>query len=317
MISLAQPFIPFSSRNSVELCLNSGWVSGGGKYVGEFEAEIANACNVKWAVATITGTAALHLALAAVGIGYGDIVKIPSLTFIGTANAAIMAGVKDLLFADIEGSIENWCPDLHRLDSATACVIDAAPAIGMDLSEHRICSLSFNGNKVITTGQGGAVVGMEDKDEERVREIINLCRKDRETYECCGIGYNYAMPNINAALGMGQIKFLGGILEERKYIRERYAQHMTMLPSQWACVVVLPKNNNVEVSSMLRQSGISARPFWHPLSTMSHLRLYTYYRSEACPRAEKDHGRLMMIPCYLGLTNRQQDRIIEECKKYL
>jgi perosamine synthetase len=236
-------------------CIRSGWVSSLGEYVRRFEREFAAYCGVRYGVATHNGTVALHLALAALGIGPGDEVILPSLTFVATANAVAYTGAKPV-FADSEPYTWNIDPEAvarlitprtraiiavhlygHPADmdplraladqNGLTIIEDAAEAHGARYKGRRVGSLggvaifSFFGNKIITTGEGGMVLTDDDALAERCLFLENQARHKENPYWHSEIGYNYRMTNVQAALGVAQL----GRIEELIAIRGRNAAH--------------------------------------------------------------------------------------------
>lgn len=324
MIPLFYPWIGFEARDRIDHTLSKGWVGANGTAVREFEDEVAQACNVNWAIATVTGTAALHLALHASGVGRNTIVNMPTLTFVGTANAALYLGANLNLFDGINRQDpDQWSPDIRALSWGLDgdCVVDAAPAIGQDLSKFRLSTLSFNANKPVTTGQGGAILGTVEDDYYEIKRMLSLC-KIGDTYDCDGLGFNVGMAAVNAAIGYPQVRHIQSILSARAEVMQRYRDAgLVILPSTWTAVWRLPAGpGNREIAEKLRRAGIGARPFWHPLHLMAHTqraRFPVYSNDRHLAVSATIHDRLLMIPCYYGLTNKDQDKVIEECVKYL
>ncbi len=255
MIPVAEPLLGDKELEYVTDCIRSGWVSSVGEYVRRFEREFAAYCGVRYGVATHNGTVALHLALVALGIGPGDEVIVPTLTFVATANAVTYTGATPV-FVDSEPRTWNLDPEAaaRAVTPRTRAIIavhlyghpadmdplralanehgltlieDAAEAHGARYKGRRAGSLSdvaifsFMGNKIITTGEGGMVLTDDDALAERCFFLENHARQKENPYWHTEIGYNYRMTNLQAALGVAQL----GRIEELVAIRLRNAVH--------------------------------------------------------------------------------------------
>jgi perosamine synthetase len=190
-------------------------------------------------------------------------------------------------------------------------VIDAAPMLGNLLDgdgDGPMACLSFNGNKTITTGQGGAVVGDDPEQERQVRHLASVAKSG--PYEFDRPGFNYRMPNLNAAMGCAQMERLEEFRAAKVLTMQRYRQAgLDMLPSGWMAVWYAGDNRMTKIMH-LNALGIDARPFWKPLH------LQAPYRD--CPRAplpstEAIWDKLICLPCSTNLTAEDQDRVIEGC----
>jgi perosamine synthetase len=234
----------------------STWISSSGQYITDFEKGFAKFCGCKHGVATSNGTTALHLALTACGIGRGDEVIIPDLTFAATANVVFHAGAAPVI-VDIER--ESWCIDPQEIEKAitpkTKAIIpvhlygqpcdmgrimkiarkhklfvieDCAEAHGARFAGQVVGSFgdvgcfSFFGNKVITTGEGGMCVTQSAGLNERMRTLRDHGMSRDKKYWHDVIGFNYRMTNLQAAIGLAQVERVGEILEQRKKVEDQY-----------------------------------------------------------------------------------------------
>jgi perosamine synthetase len=240
MIPVAAPVLGEKELEYVTDCVRSGWVSSLGEYVRRFEREFAAYCGVRYGVATHNGTVALHLVLAALGIGPGDEVIVPTLTFVATGNAVAYTGATPI-FVDSEPVTWNIDAALaaQAITPRTRAIIavhlyghpadmdplraladehgltlieDAAEAHGARYKGRRTGSLgdvavfSFYGNKIITTGEGGMVVTDDAALVERCYFLENQAKSKENPYWHAEIGYNYRMTNVQAALGVAQLE---------------------------------------------------------------------------------------------------------------
>ncbi|MFQ6014129.1 MAG: DegT/DnrJ/EryC1/StrS family aminotransferase [Anaerolineae bacterium] len=259
MIPVTEVSLGPREREYVLDCLDSGWISSLGKYVGLFEEGFSRYCGVHYGVATSNGTTALHLALATLGIGPDDEVIVPTLTFVATVNAVTYTGARPLF---IDSEPETWNLDPGHLEKMitprTRAIIpvhlyghpvdmdpvraiaarhglyiieDAAEAHGAQYKGRKAGSLShlacfsFYGNKIITTGEGGMVI-TDDKDlAQRAAWLRDQAMDQDRRYWHAAIGYNYRLTNVQAAIGLAQLERI----EEFVVIKRKNAALYTSL----------------------------------------------------------------------------------------
>ncbi len=264
MIPIAEPSFEGKELEYVTDCVRSGWVSSLGQYVKRFEQEFAAFCGVRHGVATHNGTVALHLALAALGIGAGNEVILPTLTFVATANAVTYAGATPIL-VDSESHTWNIAPEAvaraitprtraiiavhlygHPADMDSlralaeqhdlALIEDAAEAHGARYKGRRAGSLSdvaifsFFGNKIITTGEGGMILTDDSALAERCFFLENQARHKENPYWHPEIGYNYRMTNLQAALGVAQLERIEDLIAVRIRNAAHYGRRLSEVP---------------------------------------------------------------------------------------
>lgn len=242
----------------------STWVSSTGKYIDMFEENFANYCGVKYGVAVSNGTAALHLALLALGIRAGDEVIVPDITFAATINAVLYVGATPVI-VDIEK--DSWCINPDEIEKAitpkTKAVIpvhiygqpcnmkkimhiankynlfvieDCAEAHGAAFEQRLVGSFgdiscfSFFGNKVITTGEGGMCLTDSEELNNRIRLLKDHGMSKERKYYHEIIGYNYRMTNLQAAIGMAQLEKIDVMLEKRNELEEMYRTILGSIP---------------------------------------------------------------------------------------
>lgn len=259
-IPISKPTIGPRERELVLDALDSGWVSSIGKYIDRFEEEFARYCGTRYALAVSNGTTGLHLALAALGLGPGDEVIIPDLTFVATANAVAYTGATPVL-ADIDA--ETLCLDpvsvkalitprtraiipVHLyghpadMDALTeiadargiAVIEDAAEAHGAEYRGRRVGGLgqcgvfSFYGNKVITTGEGGMLTTDDADFWQRAKRLRDHAMSPTRRYFHEERGFNYRITNLQAALGVAQLERIDDFLNRRAEIMGWYRQEV-------------------------------------------------------------------------------------------
>jgi perosamine synthetase len=256
MIPIMGPLIDHQEIDRVMDCLNTGWISSQGKYIAAFEQGFAEFCGTRFGIATSNGTTALHLALVTLGIGPGDEVIVPSLSFIATANVVIHAGARPI-FADV--SQETWTLDSEQVEplitERTRAIIpvhlyghpaqmtpllelaeknkfwvveDAAEAHGAEYRGIKVGGLghlgcfSFYGNKIISTGEGGMIVTDNPDWADRARMLRDHGMSRERKYWHPLVGFNYRLTNVQAAIGLGQMTKLEAILEKKQKIAAYY-----------------------------------------------------------------------------------------------
>ncbi|HHY55465.1 MAG TPA: DegT/DnrJ/EryC1/StrS family aminotransferase, partial [Chloroflexi bacterium] len=244
--------------------VRSGWISSLGAYVTRFEEAFARFCGVRHAISVSNGTVAIHLALHALGIGPGDEVIVPSLTFVATANAVHYTGATPV-FADVDPV--TWCLDpadvRRRLTSRTRAVIpvhlyghpapmpdlqalaaehdllvieDAAEAHGAAIVGRRvggwgrIGAFSFYANKIITTGEGGMLTTDDDALAARCRMLRDHAMPPQRRYWHDEVGFNYRMTNLQAAVGVAQMERIDSFIRRKREIAARYREELADIP---------------------------------------------------------------------------------------
>lgn len=367
-INLHEPKFNGNEWCYLKECLDSGWVSSVGKFVDQFEKQLAEYTGVKKAVAVVNGTAALHIALKLVGVKDNDEVLIPALTFIATANAVTYCGAFPH-FVDSEertlgvssSKLELYLKEIteikfgecfnkktgrrikavvpmhtfgHPVDLeplVDVCdhfklelVEDAAESLGSFYKARhtgnwgKLSILSFNGNKIVTTGGGGAIL-TNDVELGNIAKHITTTAKipHKWKFEHDMVGYNYRLPNINAALGCAQLEQLPQFLEKKRRLAEQYANAFANIQgikffkepefaksNYWLNAVLLDEQYASQRDAVLEatnDNGIMTRPAWKLMPKLPMFRL--------CPQmdltiAESLERRIINIPssaCLGGL----------------
>jgi pyridoxal phosphate-dependent aminotransferase EpsN len=336
--------------------------------VDAFERELAQAVEVGHAAALSSGTAALHLALRLLGVGPGDEVLCPTLTFAGTAFPVVYEGARPV-FLDVHP--ETWTLDpallaeelerrsrAGRLPAAVvtvdlygqsadqapilaACaahgvpvVEDAAEALGASYHGRsvggfgRFGVFSFNGNKVLTTSGGGALVSDDGEAVARARKLASQAREPVVHYEHRELGFNYRLSNLLAAVGRGQLRVLGERVAARRRTFERYREALADLPgigfmpeapygrsSRWlTCVTIDPGAAGVDreaVRLALEAADVEARPLWKPM----HLQpVFAGCETVGGAVAEGLFERGLCLPSGSSLTDADRERVVERVR---
>ncbi|MBI2549705.1 DegT/DnrJ/EryC1/StrS family aminotransferase [Candidatus Woesearchaeota archaeon] len=255
-IPVSEPLLGGNEEKYVLECVRSSWISSIGEFIPEFEVKFAKFCGAKYGVAVMNGTAALQLALAALGIKNGDEVIVPDLTFVATANAVMHAGAKPV-FVDAEQG--TWNIDTEKIMATitkkTKAIIpvhlyghpcdmgaimkvakehnlfvveDAAEAHGAEYKGKKVGSFgnvgcfSFYGNKILSTGEGGMCVTNDKKLSERMHFLKDHAMSPERKYFHPEIGYNFRMTNVQAALGLAQLEQIDKFLVAKRKNAEIY-----------------------------------------------------------------------------------------------
>ena len=355
-IPLAVPDIRGNVKKPLLKIINDNWVSTAGKEIDIFEKNIAKIAQSKYALATITGSAALHLALKTLGIGNNDKVLVPDLTFAATINAVILSGAIPII---IDINNYNWTLDLKlteiaiKLHKPKAIIVvhtlgnpaeltelvflckkykvllieDAAGAIGSSYKNKSIGSFgqagiySFNGNKIITTGGGGALIFNSKKMFLKAKVLYSQARIGVE-YNYNDVGYNYRMPNLNAVLGLAQLKYLPEMIEDKRKIASIYDKafygknDISLMPrlkegesSCWLySIQTASKKDSLCLIKYLSENNIQARLFWNALSLQTPYKKYIKHLNGVSHRLS---GTIISIPCSSSLKEEDQMKVIK------
>ena len=356
-VTLHRPVFAGNEKQYLADCIDSNFVSSVGAKVTEFEQHCAAFTGTKFAIATVNGTAALHIALQLAGVARGDEVITQALSFIATCNAVTYAGATPV-FVDVDEDtlglspaalsaflteyaekIADGCFNRKTGKRFAACVPmhtfgfpcriaeikavcaewgiplieDAAESLGSYVgSAHTgtfglLATLSFNGNKVITTGGGGMILTNDAAIAKRAKHLTTTA-KVPHPYEFVHdeVGYNYRLPNLNAALGCAQMEQLPGFLTVKREIAARYhaffAEQGVRTVSErdgtranyWLNAIVL--NSLDERDDFLRETnaaGVMTRPIWR---LMSHLDLFRDCQNDGLPVSQWLEQRVVNVP---------------------
>lgn len=269
VIPLCEPVLGGNEGAYLSECLESNWVSSAGPFVDRFEREFATRLATSHSVVTCSGTAAIHVALHALGVGPGDEVLVPTFTFIASVNPIAYLGASPVL-VDCEQETWNVDPELVVSEVAARAksghmpkaivvvhlyghpadlnpILEVADRHGIGVIEDateslgatyrgksvgtlgRIGCFSFNGNKIMTTGGGGMLVTEDRELARRARHLTTQARVPGDEYRHDEIGYNYRLTNIQAALGVAQLEQLESFVERKQAIAARYHRGLSDL----------------------------------------------------------------------------------------
>ncbi|MCX6075291.1 MAG: LegC family aminotransferase [Campylobacterales bacterium] len=362
-IPLHEPRFFGNEKKYLNECIDSTFVSSVGKFVDNFEKVFALKVGSKYAVATVNGTAALHIALILAGVEHGDEVITQPLTFIATCNAISYCGAKPV-FVDVgldtmglsPKSLENFltihceivdkkcinkttgktikaCVPMHtfghpcRVDEIkTICdawhvelIEDAAESLGSYYKEKhtgtfgKLGAFSFNGNKIITSGGGGVIVTDDEALAKRAKHLTTTA-KIPHAYEFVHdmIGYNYRLPNLNAALLVAQLEQLNGFLENKRALANEYAEFFSKSAdikfikepkdaksNYWLQAVLLKdKKERDEFLEFTNKNGVMTRPIWR---LMNELEMFKTCQCSDLTHSKYLEERVVNIPSSVRL----------------
>ncbi len=263
-IPVYEPWLGEPEEKLVQEVMRSGWISSLGKYIPQFEDEFSSYCGSTFGITTSNGTTALHLAIHALGIGPGDEVIVPALTFVASANSVQYTGARPV-FADVDA--ETWTispeevarlitprtkaimpvhlygqmaamPELMELAQAHNLWVieDAAEAHGASIGGRRagswgtIGAFSFFGNKIITTGEGGMLLTDDEVLAARCRQLRDHGMPPERRYWHNEVGFNYRITNMQAAVGVAQMTRIDEVIRRKRAIAEQYTLELADVP---------------------------------------------------------------------------------------
>jgi dTDP-4-amino-4,6-dideoxygalactose transaminase len=365
-IWLSSPHMGGNEQSFVNLAFETNWVAPLGPNVNGFEADISSYLKQDVHAAVLTsGTAAIHLALRMLEVGDGDVVMVQSFTFCGTTNPVSYQGA-ELIFIDSEWDTWNMCPQAletallenkHRnikailpvhlygmpakmeeiqtlaLQYNVPIIEDAAEALGSSYKGQKcgtfgeMAALSFNGNKIITTSGGGALVSSNKNYIDQAKFLSTQARDEAPHYQHSQIGYNYRMSNIVAGIGRGQMEVLDVRVAQRRSNNERYrnffegVQGITFqtepnadyFSNYWLTAILINPSltggiTREDVRLALDSENIESRPLWKPMHMQPVYEGTRFYGTGVCEQMFEEG---LCLPSGSNLTDQDFDRIFE------
>ena len=326
MIPIYVPYLNKKAKKYVSKCIDTNWISSQGSYIRKFEKALAKYNKVKYCVVTSGCTSALHLAIKSLNIGKGDEVICPDLTFIAPANMIVLSGAK-LKLVDINpetlaidhkqiekkitkktkaimvvhqfGHSADMDPIMKIAKKYNLKIIeDNAESIGGKYKGKKlgtigdVATLSFYANKIITSGEGGAVLTNSKKISERCYVLrdhgMSKISDPIKKYVHLDLGYNYRMTNMQAAVGFSQLEIINKILKKRNNQMLLYKKYLSQIsdikvrtfknwcsPVHWmATITVSKKNLRNKLIYFLFKEGVDARPMIFPVHQAYHFKKY-------------------------------------------
>lgn len=360
-----------TERDWVEKAFESEWIVPLGPNVDEFEHRLEKYLGAPNVVALSAGTAAIHLALVALGVGSGDEVICQSFTFAASANPIKYQGA-DPVFVDSEPDTWNMSPDAleeaiidrkkqtgrypkaiipvylygmpAKMDEIRAIadkygipiVEDSAEALGSEYKGKKCGTLgnygclSFNGNKIITTSGGGALVCHSKEEADRVKFYATQAREQRPYYYHETIGYNYRLSNVSAGIGCGQMDVLQPHVELRRAIHDFYTKELAEIdglsvqqnPSTdfnsnfWLSTVLIDPKTGKDPESLrqfMLDAGVETRRLWRPMHMQPVFADAPYYGGTTC---ETLFDRGLCLPSGSGLKEEELRYVADKIKEF-
>ena len=314
MIPVYKPFLDNNERKLILEAFDSSWISSKGGFIKKFENEIGKYTKRKNVILVNNGTTALHAALLALDIGDCD----PNTWNIDLKKLEkkINNKTKAILVANVYGNpygidkIEKIAKEKNIF-----LIEDAAESLGSEIKSRKsgsfgvISTLSFFGNKTITTGEGGALL-VDDVDLNlKIRKLINQGNSNSKRYYHDCLGYNYRITNIQAAIGYAQIKKINEILMKKQFIRDFYFNKLSKIvkfqnkfdtkSSNWLISIVLKSEEQKKsVEQILNVNNIESRPLFYPIPDLP------YYESNdnEVLNARELRNKGISLPSYPSLT---------------
>ena len=373
-IWLSPPHMGGAEQQFVKEAFDTNWIAPLGPHVNGFEADLQDYTGVAHIAALSSGTAALHLALILLGVKKGDEVICQSLTFSSSANAIVYQGAipvfvdsepetwnmsPTLLEQAITERIKNGkkpkavipvhlygMPAKMNEINAIAkeygipVVEDAAEALGSHING-KMCGsfgqfgvLSFNGNKIITTSGGGALLSDDGELIQKARFLATQARDNAPHYQHSQLGYNYRMRNVLAAIGRGQMRVLTDRVEARRNNFEQYKEYFSNLNSmgyhiglqpepegffsnRWLTTIIIDpeKNNGITRENLriaLEAQNIESRPLWKPMHRQPVFAGSPFYGNGI---SDQLFNNGLCLPSGSNLSDDEQERIFSVLKK--
>lgn len=365
-IWLSSPHMGGAEQKYVNDAFATNWIAPLGPHVNGFEQDLANYTGAKHAAALSSGTAALHLALIMLGVEPGDEVICQSMTFSASANPILYLKATPVFVGSERDTwnmcpemLREAIVDRLRLGKKPKAIIpvhlygmpakmheimavanefeipvieDAAEALGSTINGKAMGTfglmgvLSFNGNKIITTSGGGALLADEESYITKSRFLATQARDEAPHYQHSELGYNYRMSNVCAAIGRGQMEVLPERIAKR---RENFAFYQTALAAykgfeflpepegfisnRWLSTVLINEEllgvNRHEIAAALSKENIESRPLWKPMHLQPIFEQYPFYGAGV---AQELFDRGLCLPSGSNLTDNDLNRVVGE-----
>lgn len=368
-IPVAAPDLLGNEERYLLEALRSSWISSTGPFINRFESEFARTCGTKSCISVCNGTVALHLALLGLDVRPGDEVLVPSLTYVATANAVRYVGAEPV-FVDVDP--KTWCinPELleacitRRTKGIIAVHLYGHPA-DMDAINHlaavhglwvvedaaeahlarykgitvgglsQVATFSFYGNKIFTSGEGGALTVNDRQLELRLRTLRGQGMDPQRRYYFPVTGYNFRLTNLACSLLCAQLERHDEIIARRRDIFANYDRLLSGIsgiefqpvaawaePAPWLYSILVNEReygcSREALAAKLQEEGIETRPFFLALHRLPPFREESQRRGEALPVTDRLSAAGLNLPTYAALTNADQERVVKvirDCQK--
>ena len=366
-IWLSPPHISDSEQKYVDEAFSQNWIAPAGPHLDRFEKEISNISSNYCVAALASGTAAIHLALILLDVKQNDFVICSSFTFSASVNPIIYQKAKPvfvdsetetwnmdpiLLDKAIKACIKKgnkpkaiilvhlygFPAKLNEIMEISnkydiPVIEDAAEAIGSKYNDQSLGTFgeigifSFNGNKIITTSSGGAIISKNKNYIEKAKFLSTQARDNFPHYEHSEIGYNYRMSNVCAAIGIGQIEVLESRVEKRRHIYNYYRKNLSSIPfisfvedieefysNRWLTTILISNKSEInreDIRLELLKNNIESRPLWKPM----HLQpIFNSYNSFNNGVSEDFFNRGLCLPSGSNMDEKDLQRVVNVIK---
>jgi len=366
-IWLSSPHLSDNERKYVNEAFDSNWIAPVGPHINSFEEKISKISNDSHVAVLNSGTAAIHLALILLDVRIGDNVLCSSFTFAASTNPIVYLGAKPVFIDSEKDTwnmcpilLENAIIELSLKDEKPKAIIlvhlygypakmneilaiskkysiplieDAAEAIGSSYNGIPLGTFgdlgvfSFNGNKIITTSSGGAILSSNKKFIDKAKFLSTQARDEYPHYEHSEIGYNYRMSNICAAIGLGQIEVLKERVDKRRYIFDFYKEKLSDIKeikfiddvpgfysNRWLTTILFKKDVAINRESMrlhLLKDNIESRPLWKPMHLQPVFKKYQVFENGI---SEDLFDRGLCLPSGSNMNEEDLMRVIRQIK---
>ena len=364
---VSKPFITKNDILAVNKTLKSGWISSSGTEIKKFESEFSKFVDRKYSITVANGTAALEIAIKAMGIKKDDEVLISNFTIISNALAVIRQQAKPVL---VDCDIENWnikIEDIEKkITKKTKAIIvthiysfpndmdkilkickkhniliieDAAEVLGLSYKNKKcgsfgdLSTFSFYANKQVTTGEGGMISVNSEKLYKKCNSLKNLCFGKINRFNHDDLGWNYRLTNMQAALGLSQLKNIKNTIRKKMEIGNCYYEKLKfnnniqiLAPFNsfskniyWVVGIVI-KNNKMtalNLSKKLLKFGIETRPFFWPMHQQSIFKKLKLFKNQNYPNSSYLSKYGLYVPSYILLKKKEINKISNVINKIL
>jgi len=366
-IWLSPPHISGNEKKYVNEAFDQNWIAPAGPHLDQFEDEISRFSNGYEVAVLSSGTAAIHLSLILLGIKQDDIVLCSSFTFSASVNPVIYQGATPVFIDSepetwnmdsvlLEDAINNYIKIgrkpkaiilVHlygypaKLDQILEIsnqynipiIEDAAEAIGSKYKDQplgtfgEIGIFSFNGNKIITTSSGGALISKNKEFIKKAKFLATQSRDNSPHYEHSEIGYNYRMSNVCAAIGIGQLEVLESRVVKRRFIYNYYKENLSSIPfisfvddldgyysNRWLTTILISEKsviNREDIRLKLLENNIESRPLWKPMHMQP---VFSSYKSYINGVSEDLFKRGLCLPSGSIMQEKDLNRVVNIIK---
>jgi len=367
MIPVNKPLFISDEKKYLAECIETGWISSEGPFVKEFEEKFSAYIGKKYGIAVCNGTAALEVAMGAIGLKPGEEVIMPTFTIISCPLAVISYGGIPI-FVDSEP--ETWNIDVSKIEEKITkktraimlvhiyghpcdvdlikklakkynlkIIEDAAEVHGAEYKARKcgsfgdISCFSFYANKIISTGEGGMLLSNNKKYVERARMLRNLGFLKKKRFYHKELARNYRMTNLQAAVGVAQLKNIEKLIKIKKENAKKYTERLKNVPGiqlpvekkwaknvYWMYGIVLNESTGFtakDLAEKLAERSIMTRPFFYPLHLQPALRKLNIKPKGKYPVAERISKQGLFLPSGLGLKDWQIEKVCRVIKKLL